>query len=112
MIPAKRKLNKAPFKLVSTKGRGWPSNTFSAKVFFYGNDGARFAVVVPKKLERSAVRRNAIKRRFYSVLRPILDRAKQGSLCAFFLKKKINAASMSSLKIELTAVLKKAGVIL
>ncbi|MDO8590628.1 MAG: ribonuclease P protein component [bacterium] len=111
MIPSRRKVTTGLFKSVLEKGRNFNSDSFSLKVFSLGSDAARFSVVVPKKLEKSAVKRNAIKRRVYSLLRLLLPIAKPGSICTFFIKKKVDTRSLSAVSVEITAALKKSGVI-
>ncbi|MBI2476342.1 MAG: ribonuclease P protein component [Candidatus Taylorbacteria bacterium] len=112
MIPAKRKVSRDLFKVLMRKGRSYHSAGFSLRVFFGNNDKpAKFSVAVPKKLEKSAVRRNGIKRRVYGVLHSFLPIARPGSLSAFFIKKKIDARALSGLNPEIQTILKKSGVI-
>ncbi len=112
MIPAKRKVNHGLFEPLIKKGRTYPSEYFSLRVFFSSTaEPAKFSVVAPKKLEKSAVKRNAIKRRVYSALHPLLPVSKPGSLCAFFIKKKVEARLLPQLSSEIMAALKKAGVV-
>ena len=112
MIPSSRKVGKSLFKSLMEKGKSFYSESFSARVFLSGtSELARFSVVVAKKLEKSAVKRNQIKRRTYSLLRPHLATAKIGSLCVFFIKKKIGTKSLPALRIEIETVLRKAKIL-
>ncbi len=112
MIPSRRKVGHGLFEALMKKGRFYPTEHFSCRVFFSGVGGpAKFSVVVPKKIEKSAVKRNAAKRRLYAALRPFLPAAKPGSLCGFFLKKKFDGRALPFLALEMAEVLKKAGII-
>ncbi len=112
MIPARQKVNKALFKTLMEKGRSYHSGGFSIRVFFAPNGkGAKFSVVVPKKLEKSAVKRNAAKRRVYDAARPFLKIAAPGSVSAIFIKKPPTAASLPEFTREFELIFKKAGVI-
>ena len=111
MIPSKRKLNTAIFKAVLEKGKNYHTENFSLKVFRYGNNDSRFSVAVPKKLEKSAVKRNTMKRLMYGLLHQLFPIVKQGNLSVFFLRKKINAKFLLLLNNDIKKVLKNAGVI-
>ena len=58
MLPSKRKVTRALFKSVLEKGRSYASEHFSLRVVFLSQGLTRFAIVVPKKVEKSAVKRN------------------------------------------------------
>ena len=111
MIPSKQKVSTGLFKVVLEKGINFKSESFSLKVLPLAKGTARFSVVVPKKIEKSAVGRNTIKRRVYRVIRPILSLAKPGSVCIFFIKRKISLESLPVLSCEVVVALEKTGVI-
>ena len=112
MIPSAQKVGKDLFKILLSTGRTFPSGGFSLRVFFEKEAlKPKFSVVVGKKIDSMAVGRNLIKRRVYAVLEPLLRRAKPGSRVAIFLKKKISAGALPSLKSELESVLRTAGVL-
>lgn len=111
MIPSAQKVNSDLFKLLMGRGRGFNSESFSLKVFFTGGSlKPKFSVVVSKKLEKSAVGRNKIKRRIYSLLRSHLKTAKPGSISVLFLKKKVGRDILFPLNLEIDTLLRKAGV--
>jgi len=112
MIPSPRKVGKGLFEALMKKGRYCVSESFSARILT-GIDvlPIRFSVVVAKKLERSAVLRNTYKRRVYSLLRLFLNKIQPGTVCAMFLKKKINKKDLPSLAVELETFFKKSNII-
>ena len=108
MIPSSRKVNKDLFGALMKKGYSYASPDFVARVFFDESlSPARFSVVVAKKLEKSAVQRNTLKRRVYSLLRPYLRLVRPGTVCALFIRKKINKKDLFSLMAEIDMFLKK-----
>lgn len=112
MIPSSRKVGKDFFQVLTSKGRSYTSPSFKAKVFLDGSaKPAKFSITVAKKLEKSAVKRNFLKRRAYALLRPFLETAKPGSYTALFIQKGFSAKSPLFLKEEIESFLRKAAVI-
>ena len=70
MLAAKDRLDSHAVEEVFKKGQRKNRANFSV-VFLLGKEKQRFAVSVSKKIAKSAVTRNKIKRRIYSVLRGI-----------------------------------------
>ncbi len=68
-----------------------------------------FSVVVAKKLEKSAVKRNGMKRRVYSLLRPYAKTGKKGLQCVIFLKKKVSKENLESLTLEIANLFERAN---
>ncbi len=112
MIPSKQKVGVQLFKTLTQKGRSFHSESFSLRVFFDDKaERPHFSVVVTKKLEKSAVKRNAMKRKVFVLLRPFLSLARKEAVCAIFLKKKTDSKTLPALKVEIEVALKKAGVV-
>ncbi|MDO8482973.1 MAG: ribonuclease P protein component [bacterium] len=112
MIPSSRKVGKDLFETLMKKGRFYPSESFGARVFIDTFPvPARFSVVVAKKLEKSAVKRNTYKRRVYSLLQPFISRVSLGTVCVVFLKKKINRSDLLLFTVEVETFLKKSGLL-
>ncbi|MEK7574812.1 MAG: ribonuclease P protein component [Patescibacteria group bacterium] len=113
MIPAKRKVSYDLFEGLMKKGRVHHSEHFSFRLFTEASAvPARFSVVVAKKIDpkaKSAVWRNTVKRRFYTLLRPLLLRSRPGTIGVFFVKKTAEAATRAQLSAEIEEVLNKAG---
>jgi ribonuclease P protein component len=111
MIPSNRKVGTRLFKDIINKGKSFHSENFSMRVLFFGIEKTKLSVVISKKVEKSAVKRNFMKRRFYAVIKEYLPEIKNGFAIGFFLKKKIDIVLMSKLNDELGVVFKKAGII-
>lgn len=112
MLSSKQKVNKALFKTLMEKGRNYHSAGFSLRVFFDSKQTlAKFSVVVPKKIEKSAVKRNGIKRRVYDVVGSFLKNAVPASVSAIFIKVPINRSSLPDFRRELEMAFKKSGII-
>ncbi|MCR4334387.1 MAG: ribonuclease P protein component [Patescibacteria group bacterium] len=62
--------------------------------------GRKYAVVISKKIEKSAVKRNLLKRRIFSILRDNIPESFNGAIIVFP-KKDSNKLSFSDLKKEL-----------
>lgn len=75
MLPRSKRLTTAIFDEVFTTGRTAHSALFTLRM--KKTDGpSRFAISVSKKIAKSAVVRNKIRRRTYSALRAILENPK------------------------------------
>jgi len=78
MIAAQYRLSKDDVKVVFEKGlrhRG-----VSGSIIFLKNSKQKYAVVVPKKLLHSAVKRNSLRRKVYSLLRQMMPSILPGHL--------------------------------
>lgn len=112
MIPSSQKVDKSLFKSLLAGSRSIHSDTFSLRVVFLPTlSPAKFSVVVAKKLEKSAVKRNVIKRRMYASLSGFLGAAKPGAVCVFFLKKKVEKPFLGTLSEEIEKTLRVAKVL-
>lgn len=115
MIPARRKVNRILFERLLKQSRVYHSPHLSFRVnIFASNQPARFSVVVSKKIDpraKSAVWRNTMKRRAYTMVRSVIPRVTLGCVGVFFLKKGFHAVSVSTIKLEIDEMLKAAKVI-
>lgn len=112
MIPSSRKVGKDFFQSLMKRGRSYVSESFRVQVFIEESaKPARFSVVVAKKLEKSAVKRNFLKRRTYFLLQPFLKTARPGSATVLFIQKGFGAKPLPYLKGEIKSLLRKAAVI-
>jgi ribonuclease P protein component len=75
------------------------------------NSPSQFSFSVSKKVAKSAVSRNTLRRRGYAAITPLLSQSKFGFYCMFSFKK--GAASLTSKDIieEVTFLLKKSDII-
>ena len=77
MIPRRRRLTKGLFDDVMSGAR--PSHSALFVIRYVKSEGpSRFSVTVPKKIAKSAVSRNKLRRRAYSALYPLLPKVKDG----------------------------------
>ena len=83
------------------------------KVFSFGSDAARFSVVVPKKLEKSAVKRNRLKRQMREVVRLLLkeEKIKSGFMMVFVAKQDLLGSEYEEIERNMLFLLKKAKII-
>jgi ribonuclease P protein component len=102
MLPKKKRVTKNTFNTIMDKG-GIASGSFF--VFRYmKQEEPQYAFVAPKKIAKTAVKRNFLRRRGYNILRfykPI-------SGCGiFFYKKEGLTASLEEIKNDIGLILKK-----
>jgi len=74
-----------------------------------GQNGPRVAFVVSKKVAKTAVERNKIRRRCYASVFPFLSRVKSSFLLVFSVKNVLVTADRQKLTQEIERLLKKAG---
>lgn len=111
MIPSNRKVSSGLFKDLLVKGRSYHSPDFSIRVFVSGSEKARFSVSVPKKVVKTAVGRNLIKRKVYSVIRGVLGGAAPGVRATISVKRDLSKESLENIKKDIVFLLKKAGAV-
>lgn len=68
MLPASKRLNRHLFAQVNKKGKPQNFPKFSLKSLENEIGFNRWAVVVPKKISKSAVVRNALRRKLYNIV--------------------------------------------
>lgn len=68
--------------------------------------GRKYAVVISKKIEKSAVKRNLLKRRIFSILRQEMPKSFNGAV-VIFPKKNYKDLSFSDIKKEILSLLQK-----
>lgn len=86
MLPSPFRLSKISFKTLLEKGCAVHSSSFTLR-YRQVPHSTKFAVVVSKKVAKTAVERNTLRRRIYPVLRTILPLVREeGVECALFLK--------------------------
>lgn len=64
MLPKKERLNTKRFDEIIASGKNISAGAFYLKAL--NNDSARFAVVVPKKVSKNAIKRHFLKRRVFN----------------------------------------------
>jgi ribonuclease P protein component len=112
MISSKQKVGRELFKSLLEKGRSFHSENFSLRVAPLPSGGlSKFSVVVPKRIEKTAVGRNVTKRLFYRAVGGLIPKVLPGLVCGIFLKKSVKKISFDALLSEVTIVFKKAKII-
>ena len=111
MLNKKKRVNKSLFGATLKKGSGYFSSNISLKTTKNSDSRPKFAVSVPKKELKSAVKRNLLKRRVFSILRIFEPKISIGCNNVFFLKKGALDLSYQQLQDEIVFLLKKAKLI-
>jgi ribonuclease P protein component len=110
MIPSSRRLTTALFKEVILKGKPLHSPIFVLRMLV-SQGTSRFSVSVPKKVAKSAVLRNKIRRRLYSALQPTIPHIKAGIQGVFMVKQVILGMSFENIVKNLQDFFGKSGLL-
>ncbi len=113
MLPKKQKIQRSLFPKTFSGSKTFPSPFFTLRVFFdkkNSTTSSRFSFVVSAKVAKSAVARNILKRRGYTVMKKNISSIKPGYICAFFFKKESIKVPFKELEKEIITTLKRANV--
>ncbi len=109
MLRASLRISKALFPLLMG-GKSFAGEFFSVKVSASPDKAtSRFAFVVSKKVAKTAVMRNRLRRRGYAALRPLIPSLARGRLVGFFAKNNAVLAPTSKIALDIRAILTKSG---
>lgn len=108
MLPRLLRINISLFKEIIEKGRFSYGKYFLFR-YIKNNDIPRFAVSVSKKVSKSAVDRNKIRRRIYNSIRKIINRTQEGYKIIIFVKNGIEKLSLEEVSKEIEADFVKSG---
>ncbi len=114
MFFAKNKIKRSEFKLIEkVKPFNLNSDSFYLNIYNYPDlfKYPKIAFSCSKKVSNSAVVRNKLRRRGYSVLRDFVDNIKNGYFLHFSYKKNSINKSFKDLKIEISQVLELSKVL-
>jgi len=106
MLPKKKRITKDIFQTILKKG-----NIVSGSFFLFRyikETSPKYAFVVSKKIAKTAIKRNSLRRKGYNVLR-LYDLKSCAGI--FFYKKEALSASVVEIKEEINSILKKAKII-
>jgi ribonuclease P protein component len=109
MLPRKQRIRKNSFRDLLGGGRSATSGPLTVRV--YGglkSETAQVAVIVSKKIAKTAVLRNKMRRRVYSALRPLISTLKSNRYLVYS-KKEILDISFDELKKVCKEVLSKSN---
>jgi ribonuclease P protein component len=110
-LPKNRRLTNSFFKEFLKKGKPFHSPFFLVRTCFYPGGRSRFAFVVSTKVEKSAVKRNKLKRRLSEIVFLHLGEIKDSLLVAVFAKPMAKDLSFKKLEKELLCAFNKANVV-
>ena len=106
MLPKKKRVTKSTFQTIMGKG-GVVSGSFFVLHYIKQNI-PQYAFVVPKKIAKTAVKRNSLRRMGYNILRSYNITSCAG---IFFFKKEALIAPIFEIKKDVDFILKKAKII-
>ncbi|MFO0718600.1 MAG: ribonuclease P protein component [Candidatus Paceibacterota bacterium] len=109
MLPKNKRISKDSFKSILLKGTLYHSENCTLRILPSEKEG--FAVLISKKVAKSAVDRNRMRRRVYSVVRDLLPNIKTTSKNLISLKTGAKKLSFDLQKEEITKLFKKARLI-
>ena len=106
MLPKKKRVTKNTFKIIMDKGSIVSGSFFV--LHYIKQESPQYAFVAPKKIAKTAVLRNSLRRKGYNAIRSYDLKSCAGIL---FFKKEAIAASILDIKKDLDFILKKARII-
>lgn len=113
MLPKKHRIKKSTFPTFVGKGRSFFVEILTMRAVSDGSQApARASVVVSKKVAKSAVQRNLIKRRVYAVLHTYMSTIKPGLSLVLYPKNTIIKTSFKTLKDQMQHLLTDSNVLL
>jgi ribonuclease P protein component len=111
MIPRSRRIPKSSFRYLSA-GRSFSHGALSIRcVPLSTSEPSRIAVIVSKKVAKSAVARNKLRRRVYSAFQPMLPRLKEGFLCLAYLRREGEGLSFKDLSSAIEELCRTARIV-
>jgi ribonuclease P protein component len=110
MISKKHRLNQQDFKKYLLKTRVLNGNHLYVRFGITDLTHTHFSVVVSKKVAKTSVMRNKLKRRSYNVLSRYITKFPPGFICIVFMGKGSSSLSYVSLKEELEGLLNRINI--
>ena len=102
MLKKKERLNREAFNRFFAAGTRLHSPFL--QIVYTPHEELHASVVVPKKIERLAVRRNKIRRRIYDILRRTLH-GRRGGIYIVIVKPGVQSPSYEALKAEISNII-------
>jgi ribonuclease P protein component len=110
MLPSSQRLSSRQFDLVMKKGRIIRSPIFLIRLLKV-EEKSRVSAVVPKKVCKTAVGRNKIRRQMYEAVQPFFSSLVQGYHIALFANDKAKEIDFADLSKEVKDLFVKAGLL-
>ncbi len=113
MLLKSQRLTTELFGNIIEKGQSFHCPFLILRVIKVGNnkERSRFAVSVPKKVAKTAVLRNKIKRRVYSIVKSYEFKIKSDLHAIFIAKTGTEKLSFTDLKMEIEKIFVKSGIL-
>ncbi len=111
MLPKKQRINKKLFEKIFKEGKNYHSDFLGAKISRTKTENSQFAFTVSKKIAPTAVQRNLLRRRGYSIVQKYLPKIKTPIIGIFILKKGSNKLNTDEYKKEIEIILNKANLL-
>jgi ribonuclease P protein component len=91
MLPRRRRVSTALFQEVMERGKSFHASHISAFRYLYKDSltTSHISVVVSKKTAAKATKRNALRRKLYSIIRPLESTLNTKAVALIFVKKDI-----------------------
>lgn len=111
MLPKNRRLTSHDIESVFSGGKGVFGEDLSlAYVKKNNNKESRFAVSIPSRIVKTAVKRNYLRRVCYNNIGDLLGNIRKSFFCVFVVKKNITKVSSGAVKEKIQNLLQKAGI--
>lgn len=111
MVPKNNRINRENFEKVMKKGGFVNSSLFSLRFTKKLEKSTCFSIVVAKKIAKTAVLRNKIRRRAYSILKKLTRNLESPYFIILFSKKGVETASFEETRTDIESLLKKAKIL-
>jgi len=106
-------VNRALFSAILKQGKVYHTPHLSLKIFNAPDQQkSSFSFVISRKVMKSAVKRNFLKKQGRHIIRENIIKIKEPHIGAFFIKKGAEKLSFNELQEEIQQLLQKAGVFL
>lgn len=115
MLPYSQRVRKEYFEEIFKKGSFFGGKFLNLNILKKSKNSLKyscFAFSVSQKVSKSAVLRNKLRRRGYSIIQKKIENIKPGYLCVFVLKKGVLDLNFDQLSGELEKLLNKADLFL
>ena len=111
MLPKENRLPGYLIPQTLKSGQRFFSSLFTLVVVQSPNKKIQLAIIVPKKINKKAVKRNKIKRRFREAIKASLNLIKPGTRAVFLVKEKAMVARFAAIKAEVKKALDQTGLV-
>lgn len=108
MLSRSQRLSGEQLDSVMEKGRVTHSSFFWLRLLKYEGN-SRFAAIVPHKVVKKATGRNALKRKMYEAIRPLLPKTSSGYLVVVCAKTPAVGTEQLSISKEMNEIFVKSG---